>query len=280
MNDSFVPPRGFGYKHDRPDPRDHKLYGSVRVTMATPDTADLSRLYGPAYDQEMLSSCLGWSIAKMTAMIMKKDGRRRPFMPSPAFIYREARVLGGYGEEYDGGAEMRHGWHAAHKFGLPPASIIPPTHTERHLPNMDGIFPENSIWRRKAAPSRWVDAERRQVSNYFRLPGVDAIIQSIADGYPVNIGIPIYRSFYDAYGNPRRHVPNPMTLTTDRLFGWHAVIAHGYDIPNRLIWCQNQWGEGAHEGTPNFSIPIEMVEQYVSDAYTCHSIEGAKLLPK
>jgi hypothetical protein len=133
-------------------------------------------------DQHVIGACTGYSAAAVLYAVMKKDGHRRPFVPSPVFLYREARVLGGYVEE-DAGAEIRNLWKAANKLGLPPMSNLRPSFERRHLPDpVTWLFPENSIWRRPPSPSAYADAERRQVLNYHRLFNLPDLLQCLADG--------------------------------------------------------------------------------------------------
>jgi len=267
-----LPPHGFGLRPDTPDRRDRALYASVPNIDTLPDRADCSHLLPPVMDQGVIGACTGFSGASVIYAVMKKDGHRRPFVPSPVFLYREARVLGGYVEE-DCGAEIRNIWKAANKLGVAPMSNLKPRFKDDDLPGSDGIFPENSIWRRQPAPSHYADAERRQALVYYRLATLNDIIQCLADGWPVQLGFAVYRSLYGPSG-PLFNVPDPQP--GERMLGGHAVAAYGYDKPSRRVIFRNSWGVDAHEGRPDFTLSFAYVAQLAWDVWTARSIEGGR----
>ena len=210
MSFSTTPPPsrmpGMGLRPDRPDRRDRALYAAVPNIDALPDRADLTHLLPPGHDkppgidQRWSSACVGYSGASTLYGVMKKDGHRRPFVASPVFLYREARVLGGYLEE-DAGAEIRLMWKAANKLGLPPQSNLKPRFLPEDMADPStAMLPENSIWRRQPPPSVYADAERRQVLTYFRMSTLNDVLQSLADGWPVQFGFMMNRSAYGPGG--------------------------------------------------------------------------------
>lgn len=276
MSDDFTPPHAFGYRQDTPDRRDRLLYQVVPNIDALPDEVNLESLLPGVYDQKVIGSCVGWSSATVAYTVMKKDGHRRPFMPSPVFLYREARDLGGYVEE-DAGAEIRLAWKAMNKLGLPPMSNLKPRYNAGDLPDeQTAIFPEKSIWRKKPPASIYSDAETRQMLSYFRLDTLGDLLKCLADGYTANIGFSVYRSFYGPRG-PVIDVPDPNPLV-DRLLGGHAVTAYGYSKKRQRVFLRNQWGETAHENTPNFTLSFRYLEnpQWSGDWWAGRVLEGGK----
>lgn len=269
----FIPPRyqpGFGLRPDTPDRRDRALYAAVPNVDALPDKADCSHFLAAPMDQHATGSCVGYSAATVMRAIMVKDGHRRPFVPSPVFLYREARVLGGYVEE-DCGSEIRNAWKAAAKLGLPPMSNLKPRFKDSDLADpTTGLFPAGSIWRRQPPPSCYADAERRQALVYYRLATLNDVLQCLADGWPVQLGFAVFRSMYGPSG-PLFNVPDPQP--GEYPIGGHAVAAYGYDKPSRRVLFRNSWGY-VHENRPDFSLSFAYVAMYSWDAWCGKIIEG------
>lgn len=265
---------GLGYKRDELDRRDYRAYKTVPKIDALPQRATTAHLLPEVMDQGPIGACVGYSGATLANMVMKKNKFLRPFIPSPVFGYLMAREIGGY-PELDYGAEIRNYWIGAKNFGFPPMSNIKPNFNDSHLPDTETWeFPENSIWRRKPAPSHYADGERRQALKYVRLEGLADMLQSLADGNPVQFGFPVFNSFYGPTG-PRRVIPYPRS--NDYELGGHAVVAYEYDMPSRGIPCWNSWGPIAHEGKPDFILSFDFYQRYASDAWTCSLIEGHRL---
>jgi hypothetical protein len=140
------------------------------------------------------------------------------------------------------------------------------------------IFPEKSIWRRPVSSSNLTDAMRRQAIQYFKLFNLGDFLKCLADGWPVQAGIQVYRSFYGSSG-PNYIIPEPMLQPNDYLLGGHAVTAYEYDKPSRKVLWRNNWGKFPHEGKPDFVTSFDFVEKYMSDAWTCRLVEGGILKP-
>ncbi|MDB5412098.1 MAG: peptidase [Rubritepida sp.] len=273
MSDTFTPPHGMGLRPDTPDRRDRALYQAVPNIDQLPPSADNEGRLPPVMDQGATGACTGYSGAALAYSVMVRDGHLRPFVPSPVFMYREARVLGGYVED-DGGAEIRNVWKAANKTGLPPMSILPPRLGPKDLADAQtGIFPEKSIWRRQPPPSAYADAERRQAVSYFRLDTLNDLLKCLADGWCAQVGITLFRSLYGDRG-PVYDVPDP--APNERALGGHAVCAFGYDKARQRVLIRNSWGADAHEGKPNFTISFDYVRRFSSDTWSARLIEGGK----
>jgi hypothetical protein len=266
---------GLGLRDRTPDRRDRALYQSVPNVDALPDHVDLSAALPPPMDQQSTSACTGFSGAVALYGVMKKDGHARPFVPSPVFLYRQARDLGGYVQE-DSGAEIRNVWKGANKFGLPSITDLKPRFDPASLAdNKTWIFPERSIWRREPSKSVYADAERRQAINYFNLATFPDILKCLADGWPVQFGFVMFNSFF----GPQYLTADPPDPdeSKDMMIGGHAVCAYGYDKPTRKLFCRNSWGATPHDGTPNFRMSFNYAQRYFSDAWTGRLIEGGKV---
>lgn len=261
---------GLGLIPDSPDRRDRALYRAVPDIAAQPERADCSALLPPPMDQSAVGACVGYSCASLFHAVMRRDGHRRPFVPSPVFLYREARVLGGYVEE-DCGSEIRNAFKAANRLGLPPMSNLKPRFNEGDLADESGIFPERSIWRRQPPPSAYADGERRQLVSYFKLETLPDLLQCLAEGWPAVLGFLVFRSLY-GWGGPRFDVPDPQP--GDRELGGHAVCAYGYDRATQRVLFRNSWGQEAHEGRPDFTLSFAYLERYSWDCWTARRAEG------
>lgn len=264
---------GMGLRRDAPDRRDRLLFRTVPNVDSLPERADCSALLPEPMDQGVIGACVGYSAATVAYGTMIRDGHRRPFVASPVFIYREARILGGYVHQ-DVGAEIRNAWKAMNRIGVPPMSNLKPRFKADDLPDpQTWLFPENSIWRRKPSPSTYADAERRQALAYFLLPTLADVLQCLADGFLCQIGFAVHRSFY-GWGGPLYNVPDPEP--GDRELGGHAVTAWGYDKPSRRVLLRNQWGASAHEGKPDFTLSFSYMEKHSWDNWTGRIFEGGR----
>jgi C1A family cysteine protease len=263
---------GMGLKPDKRDPRDYFLFEERPTVDAQPPSADNSAILPPVMDQKVVGACVGYSTAAHTFGTMERDGHRRPFVPSPVFVYRQARLLGGYLDE-DAGCEIRNAMKAVARWGLPPLSNLKPRFTAADIADpRTSKFGPKSIWVKEPTASVYADAERRQVIQYFKLPTLGDLLQCLADGYTAVVGFLVFRSMYGP-GGPRFHVPDP-NPPNDRELGGHAVLAHSYSKADRRVVFRNSWGADAHEGKPDFTLSFDYLSKYSWDNWTTRFVEG------
>jgi hypothetical protein len=276
-DDTFRPPHGLGLKPDSPDRRDRALYRAVPNIDALPPTSfslGIPATFPAIMDQGVIGACTGYSFVQIMHAIMKRDGHPRPFVGSPVAAYLWGREEGGYPQE-DAGAEIRNVWKMGNKRGIVPLSNLKPRFSDVDLPDQQTyLFPPKSIWIKPVTAGNLADAERRQLVNYYKLFTLADVLKCLSEGYAVNIGITLFRSFY-GNGGPRKIIPMP--VQGERELGGHAVNIIDYDMPNRLLWCRNQWGPDAHEGGPDFAISFDYFNAYASDCWTGRLIEGGKV---
>jgi len=272
---------------DPHDPRDlmfkARIMASAPVNInALPERASVDLQMPPVMDQKMISGCVGWAYVQCENQnrVASKSGRgRRPAVLSPAFVYRECRVIDELNEpgslEHDWGTYVRNAWKVGNKLGAPLASNYPPKFDAENFadPKQDWVFPPKSVYRK--APTRWIydDAEKRQALNYLRCTTLAEVLQSVAQGYAVQIGFTVFRSFYGDTG-PRFMIPMPSR--GEAALGGHSVCVVAYDRTGAEPWfeCRNQWGIDAHEGKPNFRLPFRYFDAgYVSDLWTGRAFE-------
>lgn len=281
---------GMGLVRDTEDRRDRVLFRALPNIDQMPDSASCAHLLPPKLDQKVIGACAGYTVARDTFMIMKREYQEkrrkgRPFVASPVFLYGEARRYGEadwkrtghdsgvrYGQ--DTGCMLRDVYKAAAKLGLPPMSNLKPRFEPRDIPDQNTwTFPEGSIWVKPPTPGLLADAERRQALAYYRMPTLNDILQSIVDGYPVSLGIEIFRSFYGP-GGPRFNVPDP-DPTRERSLGGHAISGIEMHKPSRRVLCENQWGADAHEGKSHFTVSFDYLTKYSWDCWSPRVIEGS-----
>lgn len=274
MSDRISPQEGTGWLPDRPEdrPKDFRLYRQAVNINALAENLDTLHLMPEPWDQDVVGACTGYSISAVIRAIRLQNGHRNPAPASPVGLYLNGRILGGY-PELDCGAELRYVWKGAEKVGIVPMSKLPP----RFRPDLDlpdpvtWKFPEKSRWRRALSPSNFAAAQKRQMLVYYRINNLAEALQSLAEGYPVNFGFPVFRSFYGISG-PRYDVPDPMSGETN--YGGHAVVLAKANRSTQRVECFNSWGPHAHEGRPTFTLSFNFMERFASDMWTGRLVEG------
>lgn len=265
----------FGLKKDRPDDRDYPLFRAPVNVDTLPKTKSLKKhLPDPdMMDQGPTGSCVGYSGVQTSFLSMIANKHFAPFIGSPVFGYREARLLGGYVEE-DSGTELRLFWKAMALRGLPRFEEWPPNFRPEHLADRNGIFPPNSVWRMPPPQPVYDSAAKTQAIRYYRLYNSAECMKCIADGFPFQLGYAVYNSNFKN-GNPVFTLKMPSK--NDYIVGYHAVTAFEYSRKTNRFYLQNNWGKTAHEGRPHFSMPFEYLDKHKLDIWTVRIIEGGML---
>ena len=215
--------RRYAWRPDRPDPRDFVYLPCVGL-INIPRKADLSSSCSPVEDQGPLGSCTGNSSVGAVEYLEIKSGVK-PFTDlSRLFPYYQARVTEGTVRK-DAGAEIRDVVKGLAKFGVP----------------SEKIWPYN-VKRFATRPSQaaYEDAARRKITSYHRLVGLSAMLDCIADGYPVIFGFTVYESFES--DEVARTGVLEMPKPHERELGGHAVLAVGFDQDTRQLKVRNSWG--------------------------------------
>lgn len=268
--------RGLGWRKEAVDLRDRRLFRDVPSVATLAERIDIEELMPEPLDQGPVGACTGYSSGEAFYGIMKKDGHRHPFMPSPVALYHGGREIGGYLQD-DGGAEIRNVFKWAAKVGLPRLSELKPRFNEGDLADpTTGIFPEKSIWRRPLSASVLKDAEKRQVVVYYKLPTINELLACLSQGWPAVVGVELFPSFFGSDGNPLVDIPEPQA--GERTIGGHAIAAIGYDRTGSrpFVRFRNSWGPTAHQGGPNFTLSLAYLQVHGADWWTARFIEGGK----
>lgn len=184
----------------------------------------------PVEDQGKLNSCTANAVIGLVEYLIKASNTDDLDF-SRLFLYRTSRRLLGW--TGDTGAYLRTTIKAMALFGVPPESEWP------YLAELLDLDPDAYLYSY---------AQNFKAMIYARLDGygmhgddiLQAVKQTIADGFPIAFGFPVYRSIENM--GPDFVIPLPVENQIDKLIGGHAVLAVGYDDS---IICANQEKPGA-----------------------------------
>jgi C1A family cysteine protease len=217
--------RKYLLKADRHDERD--LIYEAEHTAKIPPAADLRSHMSPVVDQGELGSCTANAIVSgLREYLMLKNGS--PLIRlSRLFLYWHERKIEGTVSE-DSGAYIRDGMKVLQKIGVCPEADYP--YQISHFTNTPTAKAEQ-------------DAAAFKISAYHRVLSLHSLKSSIAEGFPVVIGIAVYASFESEEVAKTGHVPIPNTQK-EQCLGGHAMLAVGYDDAAGHVIVRNSWGEG------------------------------------
>jgi C1A family cysteine protease len=243
--------RKYLLKPDKPDLRDKVYRASVSSTAQLPLEVDLRPQMSPVVDQGQLGSCTANAIASgLKEYNMLLEGKPLTSL-SRLFLYWQERYIEGTVEE-DSGAYIRDGMKVLKSIGCCPETDFPyDIHTFTKEPSQQAVY----------------DAKKFTISEYHRVNSVDMLKASLAEGYPVVIGISVYESFESQKVADTGIVPLPKR--GEEFLGGHAVLAVGYKKIKRTkyIIVRNSWGESWGD-KGYFYLPESFFKKYVSDMWT------------
>jgi C1A family cysteine protease len=235
-----MPDRGFGWRPDKPDPRDH-VYKPRAVHR--PRSVDLRSKLPPCWDQGQLGSCTAFALTGAVAFL-------HGFVGSQLWLYYKERALE-HSIKDDAGAEIRDGIKVLAKKGLPPLQV----------------WPYDVAKFAKRPPAKATAAAKKElISEYRRLNGPSDYLDCLASGSPFVIGITVYQSFESNAVANTGEVPMPRAGEPD--LGGHAICVVGYREDGHFIvrnsWSTD-WGDNGHLYLP----PDYLANtDLVSDAWT------------
>mmetsp|Transcript_77952 Transcript_77952/g.226158 ORF Transcript_77952/g.226158 Transcript_77952/m.226158 type:complete len:294 (-) Transcript_77952:119-1000(-) len=234
-------PRKWGWKKDRPDPRDKVLCFSHEVRASLPRCVDLRpKQTFPIYDQGTLGSCTANALGAAFEYEQIRQGLKS-FPPSRLFIYYNERSLEGSVDE-DAGAYIRDGIKVMAKYGVCDEAFWP--YDERR-------FTE------KPDERAYKEAAKTKVLEYARVPQtLEDLKACLASGFPIAFGFVVYSSFQCCWTMMTGKMSMPMCC--DAPMGGHAVQACGYDDDQRVFIVRNSWGE-AWGAKGHFFMPYEYI---------------------
>jgi len=236
----------FGWLRDLPDQRD-KLYKiefrkEIQTLKKLPSFVNLTDKMPPVYAQGELGSCTAQAIAG-AIQYLQKD-----FMPSRLFIYYNERVMINTVKE-DSGAIIRDGIKSVVRDGV--------CHEKYWKYKIKNFKRKPYIW-------CYINAEKNQITEYYRIKTIKEMKSCLAMGYPFIFGFAVY----EGIDNPKviktgeLNMPKP----EERMMGGHAVLAVGYDDKRKRFIVRNSWGiKWGKKGY--FTMPYDYVDGELSSDF-------------
>lgn len=230
---------GFGWKPDKPDPRDF-----IYLPRAThrPQSVDLRPHFPPCWDQGQLGSCTAFALTGAVAFL-------HGFVGSQLWLYYKERVLE-HSTSQDAGAAIRDGIKVLAHYGLPPEAAWPY---------------DPAKFAKRPPTSSYKAAKKELISEYQRLNGLNDYLDCLASGSPFVIGITVYESFEGDAVAKSGDVPMPKPSEQD--LGGHAICVVGYDGSRFIV--RNSWGTDWGK-SGYFTLPYDYLANadLASDAWT------------
>ena len=228
--------RQYTLKRDSYDPRDYQF--TPRAGLTLPIVVDLSPHCSAVEDQGNLGSCTGNAI--VGALEYLENLNKVQFVDlSRLFVYYNERYIEGTVKS-DSGAEIRDGIKSIAQWGVCTEALWP-----YHIDQ----------FRKRPNAACFSDAYARRAVRYSRVSqNPQAIMQCLASGVPIVIGIQVYSSFESDAVAKSGMVPMPKPK--EQLLGGHAVLAVGYDLNKKLVKVRNSWG-GAWGDHGYFYLPFD-----------------------
>lgn len=241
--------RQYNLKADVQDVRD-VIFDSLNIFRQLPKSADLRSGMSPVVDQGELGSCTANAIASGLREYLELKSGKPLVRLSRLFLYWHEREIEGT-VDVDSGASLRDGMKVLSTIGVSP---------ESDYPYVVSNFTDKPTSQAEA------DAAAYKISAYHRVISLNQLKASIADGYPVVMGIEVYESFESQEVAVTGVIPLP-DPSKEQLLGGHAVLAVGYDDTQSQVIVRNSWG--ASWGDKGYCyMPYAYFNNYVSDMWT------------
>lgn len=237
--------RKYNYIPDLSDHRD-KIY-VPKLTVPRPSKADVYATCSPIDDQGQLGSC-GLNAA-MSALADLEIKAGLPLVEfSRLFAYFNTRLGMGTVLE-DSGVYLRDVIKSLMSTGVC---------EEKYWPYLTAIY--------QIPPFPWcyLDAAKHMITLYQRILTLDDAKDSIASGFPVIFGIPVYDSFESDEVSKTGIVPMPGP--DEAQLGGHAIKMVAYDDDTQYVDFANSWGLGW--GNLGYGkLPYKYFETMADDAW-------------
>lgn len=251
--------RRYGYVRDYKDVRD-SLFKSIRKSsVVIPDKVDLLKQQSPVLDQGNLGSCVAQALVsalgflllqKATAEhVLRQVKGEHYYELSPLFTYYCARKLDG-SVKMDNGTQIRSGILSLANTGACREDLWP------------YII---SKFARKPTKKCFTEAKAHKITSYYRLNGIDEMMECLAEGFPFVAGITVYDSFESGETSKTGIVQMP--TINEKMLGGHALLFTGYDKNTRMFNFKNSWdGWGLNKAGYGLA-PFEYMKDLASDAW-------------
>lgn len=229
---------------DKVDWRD-RYYNFARTGLK--EVVDMRSMASAIEQQSDLGSCTAQAIVGAYELLTKRDYPDQYVELSRLFVYYNSRMIAGVITE-DEGAYIRDAIKAVSQYGICKEELWP-----YKIENF-AIQPSIECYN---------DAKLRTLKKYYRISGIDDILDALNSGYPIVAGINVYSSFDQiTLENSILTMPSD----SEKELGAHAILLVGYDLSRRLVLARNsfgpKWGDHGY-----FWIPFDYIEQDLTDAW-------------
>lgn len=215
-------PRGFGYRPDPIDTRDHRFAAPAGLTRIADRRMDLLIAY--IRDQLSSSSCVGQAWALLIELCRAVEGHPTVRL-SAMHAYLMARMQDGFHEE-DAGAFIRSGAKAITKVG-----VCSETEWPLDLRKINARPPLSA----EISGVKFADLAYQRVFG-----GAEGVLDALQMGRPCIFGTLVGNVFVDHVGEDTIPAPGPREV----MLGGHALVAAGFDRHGERIRIANSWGRG------------------------------------
>lgn len=212
----------YGCRRDTRDPRDREFVPRVSHL---PEAVDLRPSCPPVMDQGAIGSCTAHGITGALRTLLIKAGKPDVPLSRLQLYYDERKAEGAVGS--DAGAEIRTGIKCAAKIGVAHERLWPY---------------ETKHYRAKPPAAAYADAVAFNALQYERV-AIDALAvkAALAAGFPVVIGLTLFKSFDGRDVAKTGVVPMP-DLKHDKPDGGHCLYVVGYGQKPAHFTVRNSWG--------------------------------------
>jgi C1A family cysteine protease len=219
----FVPRKTKVYKvrADQDDWRD-LLYKPTKSPLR--EQVDMRNWASPVENQSQLGSCTGNAIVGAYELLLNKEIPQKYIELSRLFVYYNSRLIEGT-VDTDTGAYIRDGIKAVKKYGICSERVWP-----YDISNFS-ITP---------TPISYNDAKTRNIKNYYRLSGLEDILDALNQNWPVVFSMKVYDVFDELFESDDYtiHSPDP----DESPIGGHAMCLVGYDMKTQRVLARNSFG--------------------------------------
>jgi C1A family cysteine protease len=222
--------RKLNLKPSPEDLRDYKFKAaSFKSIIELPARVDLrDDTMPPIWDQGYLGSCTAHAIIALREYLFTNHAVKPGVSLSRLYLYYHSRDVQGWANK-DDGAYLRDAFKVIYHRGVS---------LDHHWPyNPDKVYDE---------PPDQADAVAYafRISEYRRILNIAEAKASIAEGYPVVIGMNLYSSFMSGH---KGRIPVPDT-SKESYVGAHAMLAVGYTETHFIVRNSfgTDWGDGGY----------------------------------
>ena len=242
----------------------HVPHHTLRVARAAalvdslPVAVDLRPLCPPVQDQGQQGSCTAHALAGAMGILRCRavnDGlwQGGEYRPSRAFIYYQERASEG-ATALDNGAVLFDGV-AVVETGVPDETAMP-------YSDLDYTTP----------PPASVERVHRVTNADPLALDLATILGTLAQGYPVVVGVQVHPSF-EAAGDNGGAGDVPLPTAGEEALGGHAITLVGYDLARGVVRFRNSWGTSWGDGGYG-----TLAFGYVTDALLCDEAYALRVL--